>query len=580
MKFLFAALLLCLTISPPSLAQNSAGNANEPAVRYLRQIVDFDIYADGANLQTHDTAMLVLSAAGVQEAKATRIRATDSFGTTEVLEAYTIKKDGRRRNIAVLNPPTEKVIPPAQAVRLRDEKYRTLDFPDVEVGDTVVWNYRRFETAEVTAGRVYESLLFPQSKLYDDVVITVRAPADMRVLVNSTMLAAVPAAERADGRRESKWTFKNSKFVPGAPSADSPQGFPVPNLPKFGMGYMGSKATVVTAPPTVPLPPSIPGGRPLIVAEEVYYKLLQERRFDEIERAADGARTAATTVADGQPLLAAIYFGVVHCSCKTELTPREWEQHGQLLEEWRRARPNSSTAQIAFGGYQLARAWHIRGYGYADTVSREQWEGFAAEVAAAAATLGQMPPAARDGHWYTLMLNVGLVQGWPRGRHEALYKEGAGRHPDYYHVHFAAVPYYLPKWHGSPEAMRSFIDTAAAAMRARNGETLYARLQWAQRSNDMFQDGQANWVRMRAGFERIVTDHPDQWNLNNYLSFACQAGDAETIVRVSERIKTLTLAAWSGMDAIYVSCVRSAKINLQNPQFRSRYEPVVLPAGK
>lgn len=226
----------------PAPAQNNI-NTTGPAVKYLRQHVDFDIRADGSNLQTHDNAMIVLSTEGVQEAKGLKIRATDSFGTTEVMSAYTLKKDGARKDIAVLNPaPAEQVIPPADAVRLRDEKYRSLDFPDVEVGDTVVWTYRRLETGEVTGGKMAESLVFPQSKLYDDVVVTVRAPANMRIVINPQMLTAGPVAEKADGRRESKWTYKNSQFVADAPKAAAANGIPDLSLPQLTIGYAGGKA--------------------------------------------------------------------------------------------------------------------------------------------------------------------------------------------------------------------------------------------------------------------------------------------------------------------------------------------------
>ena len=71
-------------------------------------------------------------------------------------------------------------------------------------------------------------------------------------------------------------------------------------------------------------------------------------------------------------------------------------------------------------------------------------------------------------------------------------------------------------------------------------------------------DGTANWPRMKSGFEHIVKDHPDPWNLNNFAKFACMARDRDTLRGLMARIQPAVLAAWGNM-GFYQSCVELGK---------------------
>jgi len=65
----------------------------------------------------------------------------------------------------------------------------------------------------------------------------------------------------------------------------------------------------------------------------------------------------------------------------------------------------------------------------------------------------------------------------------------------------------------------------------------------------MFVNGQADWSRMQAGFERMVADNPDDsWNLNNYAKFACLARDRKTLSSILTRIGLQKdTSAWEGV---------------------------------
>jgi hypothetical protein len=320
-----------------------------------------------------------------------------------------------------------------------------------------------------------------------------------------------------------------------------------------------------TAPPTPPpttvpaparlaniptRPPALSNSeRPLVAAAGTYYAMLYERRFDEIDRAADQARANDTTLPDGQPLLGAIYDGVAGCFCGVRQTPATWAQRRALLAEWRRRSPGSVTAEVASIAVRMAYAWSLRSQASNNSAQESRsMEAFGNEAGAAYRMLETASPAARtDPGGYYIRLHIGLALGWPKSSVGATFKEATARYPLYLPLYFAAADYFNQRWYGSIEEERQFLDEAVAATRPRLGETLYARIPWAEQTDEgIFLRKEADWERMRAGFERIIADYPDNWNLNNYMRYACIAEDHATVLRLGPRIKKPLMEAWQG----------------------------------
>jgi hypothetical protein len=287
--------------------------------------------------------------------------------------------------------------------------------------------------------------------------------------------------------------------------------------------------------------------RPGQRAAEDHFILLMSSAFDALERSAEEARKGAR-LSDGQAKLDAIYAATAGSS-SIKLTDEGWKARRQRLEEWRARFPGSVTARVALARFPLAYAWFARGNGYANSVSPEAWALMRQRTEEALTALQALDAGAKeDPGWATAMLDVAFSQAWPRERFEALYETAAAKHPDYLAIYFSYANYYEPQWFGSPEEHRRAVDRVVERTRPRMGETMYARLNWASTMEniDMFKNGQADWSRMKAGFERMTKDYPDAWNMNNYARFACWAGDWATFDRVSASIgeKPVT-AAWT-----------------------------------
>lgn len=296
--------------------------------------------------------------------------------------------------------------------------------------------------------------------------------------------------------------------------------------------------------------------RPMLRAADKYFASLMSGDFSRLERTAEAARSKDLRIEDGQPVLAALYEGTAGCACATSLTDELWQLRRSRLQAWRSQFPSSLTARVALASFSVYYGWFARGNNYASAVSPDGWKLFEERVEAGRIALEALDASAKhDEGWYATMISVALAQHWPAQRFDALYDEATRRHPGYLPIQFNAANYYAPQWYGSKEAYIRFVDHAVKLVGAQFGTELYARLNWSQGSNTMFEDGTADWNRMRKGFEQIVRAYPDAWNVNNFARFSCLAGDWTTMTMLAQKIGEAPVPmAWYNDARIYFAC--------------------------
>lgn len=239
-----------------------------------------------------------------------------------------------------------------------------------------------------------------------------------------------------------------------------------------------------------------------------------------------------------------------------------WDALERRVEDWATASPRSPLAHLMVAEIISRRAWSIRGGGFAHTVAPEAWAPFRGHLARARKYLVSKEKIA-SGHpeYYTTLvgLDTALNLGDTQVRKD--FDAGVRRYPNYYPLYFSMLNHLMPKWHGGPGEIEAFTRAAVDATRALEGEGMYARIYWyaAQDGYDdtLFFASFARWDRMRAGFEDVIARYPDQWNLQNYAHFACQAGDAETVARLLPRLQSPISQAWQGRPS-FAECRRLA----------------------
>lgn len=208
----FAA-LLAVVLLPPAFGQQASGS-----LRIIREHYDITVGADGGSVTLIEVALSPLTPASVQNAGRISIPYQEGRSEVEILEAYSQKPDGTRSVVQPDRILTQ--VPPAaaQAPAFADGKVKVLLFPDVAVGDQVVYKARLTQREPKFPGQYSGFWFYPRSTVYDDVRLVIRAPSKLTLKVDSRELIEQPVA-RADGFTVREWRFRNDPAVLPEPGA-------------------------------------------------------------------------------------------------------------------------------------------------------------------------------------------------------------------------------------------------------------------------------------------------------------------------------------------------------------------------
>lgn len=108
----------------------------------------------------------------------------ESLNPLEVIEAYTEKPDGRRMAVDQGHILTRDAATGLNAIYQRDARIKTLIFPDVEVGDTLVYASRVNRIDKRFPGHFTFQAVFPRSVPYETYHLTVDAPKSLGLRVH------------------------------------------------------------------------------------------------------------------------------------------------------------------------------------------------------------------------------------------------------------------------------------------------------------------------------------------------------------------------------------------------------------
>ncbi|MFD0319538.1 DUF4034 domain-containing protein [Lysobacter gummosus] len=239
-------------------------------------------------------------------------------------------------------------------------------------------------------------------------------------------------------------------------------------------------------------------------------------------------------------------------------TEEAYRANEEVLKRWQRERPQSALVRLLRAHLMVNRAWEFRGTDYAVEVEKRNWRPFFDLLRQAHDYLeAEKNVASTRPEYYSLMIRIMMAQ---QKSAFAVFDEGREKFPTYYPIYFAMMEYLLPKWHGSLDQVEHFAAESVARTQQAEGRTMYARIYWAAAQGELrenvFTKFKASWPRMREGFEDVIARYPDQWNLQNYASFACDAGDDETLRKLFERVREPSLdGAWRSRTR-YVACGR------------------------
>jgi len=181
-----------------------------PLVLKLRT-QEFDVQPDGTYTLTVHSETEVKNEAGVKPAGEIPIPFSEELQKVDVLEAYTLKRDGRKLPVDPSAIHTQlRPGAPTQPM-FDDQRQKVVIFPDVEIGDTTLLTVR-ITAKPLIPGLFSVTYPFNRTVLQNDTRLTIRAPKSLALL---TETHDVKFEQRTEGDKAIyEWRFANPSPIP------------------------------------------------------------------------------------------------------------------------------------------------------------------------------------------------------------------------------------------------------------------------------------------------------------------------------------------------------------------------------
>jgi len=145
----------------------------------------------------------------------------ESISTIEIVEAFTEKADGRRLTLDPANILTRDAATGLNAVYQRDAKVTTLIFPDVQVGDTLVYVSRTHRHDRRIPGHFSAAFVLARSVPYSTYHLTVEAPKSLELTLHANGEGLTHEASTSSDAQRHTFDYEQKAWFPEEPGAVS-----------------------------------------------------------------------------------------------------------------------------------------------------------------------------------------------------------------------------------------------------------------------------------------------------------------------------------------------------------------------
>src|SRR5712691_1647101 len=205
---------------PPTAPPTADSDRNSPA--YVASVdTRIVVRSDLTAAVDHTVRYKIVRESAIRTLGQQNLSYSETVNPLEVVEAYTEKSDGRRIEIDEGHILTRDAATGLNAVYQRDAKVKTLIFPDIEVGDVLVYATRISRNDKRFPGHGYYQAVPTQSVPYDGYRLTVEAPKSLALAVSIKGDGLThEISEEGDARRH-VLSYRPKRWRPGDPGAVS-----------------------------------------------------------------------------------------------------------------------------------------------------------------------------------------------------------------------------------------------------------------------------------------------------------------------------------------------------------------------
>ena len=289
--------------------------------------------------------------------------------------------------------------------------------------------------------------------------------------------------------------------------------------------------------------------------------------FEEFDRLYRVARLSSERSSTGETQVALVRGGFVRIF-NGDNNDAYYAQVAASTAQWVAAHPDSALAHAMHARALYARAWFIRGGDYVNQVMPQAMAGFTRVMRLAEKELADHSALVMQdstAHLYLIMIERSL--GASFDVQWAIAQDGLAKDKDNDAIYHELVISSLPKWGGNADQLEMIATDAVKRTRADRGLSMYADIYlhaaFIYRAA-LFRETQADWARIKQGFEDFLKQYPDPVIVNRYAFVACLAQDKATtkalLDRIGDRPETWQ---WGGTDGVraHQSCAEWAGSN-------------------
>lgn len=189
--------LALIVLSRPGLA----------ATTFKHLAIDITVEADGTYIQTYHSEATATEGILAQRMGEVTLAFNPSLQQLDILEAYTLKQDGTRKDVEAGAIRAQLPAEVRGAPMFADVRDKVVIFPDLGPGDTRVITYRRRIEHPLFPGQFIWWIDFARNEGWEDVRITINAPSNHKLRTESIGVPGVQTRADSD-RTVYSWQYR------------------------------------------------------------------------------------------------------------------------------------------------------------------------------------------------------------------------------------------------------------------------------------------------------------------------------------------------------------------------------------
>lgn len=192
---------------------------DEGHVRYLKDVSAYRVNPDATYSVVSELSYRLLTEAALVANGKAAISYRSGLEEVEVLDAYTLKPDGRRIAVGEAGVQLQEgELATGYEISQADQRKLMITFPQLEVGDAAVYRYRLTGKATIFPGQFFTSHVYSRNIGWDEVTLSIDVPAAMPLQAEAVRMDVLPVQEQ-EGRRIYRWRARNLPVVHREPAS-------------------------------------------------------------------------------------------------------------------------------------------------------------------------------------------------------------------------------------------------------------------------------------------------------------------------------------------------------------------------